>query len=365
MIIESDNIKDEKINAIKFLGKKQKKFVITPNDIFFSRVNEKIDGEELDINKYEKKTIEINGIKYTNYNKVQEINMDKIDDSLDFVDMPFEKTIEENINEKDLKIIVDVDTFTENMIYFTFNVENYIKKDGIKLVLNIVNDNLMNFIQLDGTPDSFISRLVLFANDKFIESFDNYSDISYMKSVLFGKPLFTRETIFIDNEKAMILSPINKIDNSVFCPSVIKEKFDSRINFVDGKYDIQDFTKWKVEIPLKMKSFISNYNCISENIIGKKITIGIELNRNAMFVPVFKSNLEDLTGISITNTKSYYYYCLNDIYEFLYSIKWNTDKLKENVRNVISITDPVLNQAGGAAGLELLGGKHLRLGCRC
>jgi hypothetical protein len=52
MIIESDNIKDEKINAIKFLGKKQKKFVITPNDIFFSRVNEKIDGEELDINKY-------------------------------------------------------------------------------------------------------------------------------------------------------------------------------------------------------------------------------------------------------------------------------------------------------------------------
>ena len=59
----------------------------------------------------------------------------------------------------------------------------------------------------------------------------------------------------------MILSPINKIDNSVFCPSVIKEKFDSRINFVDGKYDIQEFTKWKVEIPLKMKSFISNYEC--------------------------------------------------------------------------------------------------------
>ena len=36
MIIESDNIKDEKINAIKFLVKKQKKFVMEKNQTLTS-----------------------------------------------------------------------------------------------------------------------------------------------------------------------------------------------------------------------------------------------------------------------------------------------------------------------------------------
>ena len=338
MIIESDDIIEDQKHKIEFLKKKQKKFVITQNDLFFNQINKKIanDGEEIKPAEYEKEEITINGVKYSRFSQIREIDLDKVDDKNN-ISMPFSNKLEDNINERDYKMTVNVDTFTENMIYFTFNVQNFIKKEGVKLILNIINPNKLNFLQLDGEADSFINKLVLFANDEFIESIENYSDISYMKQILFEKPKIKLESIYLDNKKQMILASRDKIDSYVFCPPIKYDNFKSNFELSDGKFSIQEFTKWRVEIPLKLKSFLSKYNCISEQVLSKKITIGIELNRNAMFVPVYNSTLSDISNATISNTKSFYYYALQEIYDFLSNIRWSKNDIINKIREPYKI----------------------------
>lgn len=292
-----------------FLGKKTNKILYTDETIYNNLKNKDLYDE---LNKNSVLFSIPNLKKFDRFGNVEEIDLGNDNDVIQ-PQLTFDQYGQgvlagrEEMESQQILKVVDVQSVDEEsgMMFFSFFIENTIKWNGLKLKLGIKNDNKHNFIQLDTCSDNLIKSLSIFVNDELVEIIEDYGEIETLTNIIFeSKSNYTNDNPLLNKNIEETLTSSETGSNVVFNPTIQYKDITSRMNIKDGKIQLNDSSMILFEVILKAKAF-GNKNFFQRNtnlnneLVGKKITLGVLLNNRAFFVPVFNSKLNDIMNIYI------------------------------------------------------------------
>ena len=105
------------------------------------------------------------------------------------------------------KIIKPIINADQKTLVFNFTVEDLIEWDGVILKLRIENENLTNFLQLDGDPHILIKSIRLLIDGELVEEHENWGYTLQFASQIHDRyktmSKTIGDTVFVDSNKPL------------------------------------------------------------------------------------------------------------------------------------------------------------------
>ena len=189
-----------------------------------------------------------------------------------------------------------------NVVRFTFFDQDIIKPDSIAIHFGILNTN-NNYLQLDSSPSSLISRVRWLYKGKILEDIEDYNIIT---NFLFDMEYSRQEKNVISelqkpltvSSKEELICPKMPGTHSIFNPFIHNYPYIECREIKNGQV-YMDEVNYK-EFSVRLFSFI--FNNPQEKLLNLEtfpnLELEITLNKYAFFVPVFNATVSDLVGIS-------------------------------------------------------------------
>jgi hypothetical protein len=185
---------------------------------------------------------------------------------------------------------------TFNNVYrFNLVLDNVVNYNGIILKVSIENNNLTNYLQLDGNQYNLIKTLRIYYDDQPIEELDSYNEIFNFKDIFI--PDYSNKEL-CKGTKNKLIPPKMYGNNSVFNPTNRYISYLDCEKISNGKIDFGYSNKVDFEFPLRCDFFrnLSNKDIGNGDfrMYSKGLDVRIEFNDMAFFAPIFNSRIEDM-----------------------------------------------------------------------
>lgn len=220
------------------------------------------------------------------------------------------------------KIIKPIVTEDGKSMIFNFKIENLIEYNGIILSLKIENQNENNWLQLDGKEYNLIKSIKLLFNNILVESHENWNEVWRTTDLIYSSNYSGTNKDYIDNFSStildngkylqrnaggLLLSPEEIGTNLIFNPPNNFKSYLQVGKITNGKIDFTQTNVLNVEIPIKLYKFgnftTSNDMLKPDNLVDLReydnITLAIEMNPEAFFVPIFNATIHDLVNVAV------------------------------------------------------------------
>lgn len=194
---------------------------------------------------------------------------------------------------------------------FIINSKRFMDPSRFYLVLDIENNNVNNFLQLDGSHHSLIKTITFIHNGVVIEKINNYNiitnfinDITY-KSYRYHNNYQNSKYDLCYTTKEDVIQPIEYGTHLIYNPPQFEFDYTSCRNIVDGKLNFEPQNKQRYVIPIFSYLFGNStqqdFKLVPLSLFSRGLEVEIEFNENAFFVPVFNAKLSDIVNASINN----------------------------------------------------------------
>ena len=193
---------------------------------------------------------------------------------------------------------------------FTIYSNGFVDPQSVFFNFEVKNNNMLNYLQIDSSPQSFIKRVTFSYKSQIIEQINNYDLIAnlhndmYTKSNNYAKNMKPNKHDLCVGTQEVLIEPSITGTDKIFNPPQINYEYLECTNVNNGLLDFTPSKTRKFSVPLfsylfgrcerKGSSAIPLY-------LYKGLEIGIDLNEYATFVPVFKACIQDLISANIDN----------------------------------------------------------------
>lgn len=220
---------------------------------------------------------------------------------------------------------------------FIINSRRYMDPSRFYLIVDISNENINNFLQLDGSYHSLIKNLTFIHNGIVIERINNYNivtnfinDLTY-KTHKYHNNFTNHKYDLCVSTKEDIIQPIDYGTHIIYNPPQFNFDYTSCKHIVNGELNFEPQNTHRFAIPIFSYLFgnatQTDFKLVPLDLFKRGLEIEIEFNENAFFVPVFNAKISDIVNASINNDDYIIYRtCLKELEE----LKKIGDKLIES-----------------------------------
>ena len=194
---------------------------------------------------------------------------------------------------------------------FMVNSKRFMDPSKFYLVIDVINTNLNNFLQLDGSYHSLIKSISFIHNGVVLEKIGNYNIVvNFINDMIYKMNKFhnNHERVKYDlceSTKEDVIQPSEYGTNLIYNPPQFSFDYIQCKNIVDGKLNFEPNNKQRYVIPIFSYLFgngtQSDFKLVPLGLFNRGLEIEIEFNENAFFVPVFSAKLSDIVNASINN----------------------------------------------------------------